>query len=115
MVLIAALFVLNVFLLFRMGSVFAPGDRVVIEVDQKVVYRIPLSSNRVIHVQGRLGTTDVEISDGRARILHSPCKNKICIKSGYIRYADRLLACIPNRVVVRVEGKKHLDVDAIVG
>ena len=57
---------------------------------------------------------EVEIRDGKARILKSPCKNKVCIKSGYIRYADRLSACIPNRVVVRVLGDNHRGVDSIV-
>ncbi len=57
----------------------------------------------------------VTIEKGKTRIQHSPCTNKICIKSGDIQYADRLIACIPNRVVVRVIGKSQRGVDAIVG
>ena len=111
--LVAAMIVLNLALFTRAGS--ARGDWVVIEVDQQEVARLPLAEARVFHVQGKLGVTEVEIGQGKARIVKSPCKNKICIKSGYIRYADRLAACLPNRVVVRVVGETHRGVDSVVG
>ncbi len=91
------------------------GDWVVIEVNEQEVSRHRLSENRVVAVKGRRGITEVEIEQGKARIRHSPCKNKICIKAGDIQYADRLIACIPNRIVVRVIGEKQRGVDAIVG
>lgn len=113
--LVAAMIVLNLALFARLGTGSARGDWVVIEVDQQEVVRAPLTHPRVFHVQGKLGVTEVEIRQGKARIVKSPCKNKICIKSGYIRYADRLAACLPNRVVVRVVGKTHRGVDSVVG
>lgn len=114
-ILIGSLLLLNVLLYVRMGTGFSRGDWVVIEVDHKEIRRVPLSADGVVHVQGKLGITDVEIHNGRARILNSPCKGKICIKSGFIQYADRFLACVPNRVAVRIEGEKHRGVDAVVG
>ena len=90
-------------------------DWVVIEVDAKRVARFPLKNGHVAHVQGLLGTTEVEIKNGRARIVRSPCKLKVYIKSGYIQYADRLSACLPNKVVVRIEGDAQRDLDGVVG
>ena len=113
-ILFSALFALNVALIGWLGTGTVQGNWVVIEVDQKEVARLPLSKDQHTHVEGPLGITEVEIRDGRARILKSPCKNKVCIKSGYIRYADRLSACIPNRVVVRVLANNHRGVDSIV-
>lgn len=115
-ILIALLILLNGFLFVRMGSWGgAQGDWVVIDLDRKEIAWLPLSGERVIPVKGRLGITEVVIHNGRVRIRHSPCKNKICIKSGPIQYADRLVACIPNRVVVRIAGKPHRGLDAVVG
>jgi hypothetical protein len=96
------------------GSGMGQGSWVVIEVDQKRVARYSLSKDRVTHVEGRLGITKIEIRDGKARILRSPCKLKVCIKSGYIQYADRISVCLPNRVVVRVEGNAERGLDAVV-
>jgi len=108
-------FVLINALLFAKMGVGTAGDWVVIEVNQREVSRHRLSENRVVRVKGKLGITEVEIANGKARIRHSPCKNKICIKAGDIQYADRLIACIPNRIIVRVIGEKQRGVDAIVG
>ena len=110
---IAALAVFNLLLLARMDFTVEKGSWVTVEVDQHMAIRAPLDRNQIIPVEGRLGVTQVEIRDGRARILRSPCKNKVCIKSGYIQYADRFAACIPNRVVVKIEGAAHSGVDAI--
>lgn len=113
-ILIVFFIFVNVFLFAKMG-IGIQGDWVVIEVDQREVSRHPLSEDRLIPVRGKLGLTEVVIEKGKARIRHSPCGNKICVKSGEIQYADRLIACIPNRVTVRVIGEKQRGVDAIVG
>ena len=85
----------------------------VIEVDQKRVARYSLSKDRIADVEGPLGMTRIEIRDGKARILRSPYKLKVCIKSGYIQYADRISVCLPNRVE-RVEGNAERGLDAVV-
>ena len=114
-ILIATLLILNGWLFANWGIGFSKGDWVVVTVNQKETIRLPLNQDQITHVKGPLGLTEIEVKKGRARIVRSPCKNKVCIKSGYIRYADRLAACIPNRVVVRIVGKSHRGVDAVVG
>ena len=114
-ILVAALLILNGWLFANWGTGFSKGDWVVVTVNQKEAIRLPLNQDQITHVKGPLGLTEIEVKKGRARIVRSPCKNKECIKSGYIRYADRLAACIPNRVVVRIVGKSHRGVDAVVG
>ena len=114
-ILIVSLFVLNGWLFMNWGIGFSKGDWVVVEVNQNEVARLALAIDQITQVKGPLGLTKVEVKKGRARIVRSPCKNKVCIKSGYIRYADRLAACIPNRVVVRIVGETHRGVDAVVG
>jgi hypothetical protein len=114
-ILIALLIFFNIGLFYYFGTGFRQGDWVVIEVENKKVAQFPLMTDRVTQVQGPLGITEIEISRGRARIVRSPCKLKVCIKSGYIQYADRLSACLPNKVVVRVEGNAQRGLDAVVG
>jgi hypothetical protein len=83
-------------------------------VDAKRVARFPLTANHFAHVQGPLGTTEMEIENGRARIIGSPCKLKVGIKSVYIQCADILSACLPNKVAVRIDGKVQRGLDAVV-
>ena len=113
--LIAALLILNGWLFASWEVGFSKGDWVVVTVNQKETIRLPLDQDQKTHVKGPIGLTEIEVKNGHARIIRSPCKNKVCIKSGYIRYADRLAACIPNRVVIRIVGKSHRGVDAVIG
>ena len=112
--LIVFLILCNAGFFYYFGAGFNKGDWVVIEVDAKRVSRFPLRMDHVAHVQGPLGTKGVEIENGRAKIVRSPCKLKVCIKSGYIQYADSLSACLPNKVVVRIHGKAQHGLDAVV-
>ena len=114
-ILVAALLVLNGWLFAKWGAGFSEGNWVVVTVNQKETIRLPLDQDQATHVEGPLGLTEIEVKKGRARIVRSPCKNKVCIKSGYIRYAYRFTACIPSRVVVRSVGKNYRGVDTVVG
>ena len=114
-ILVAALLVLNGWLFAKWGAGFSEGNWVVVTVNQKETIRLPLDQDQATHVEGPLGLTEIEVKKGRARIVRSPCKNKVCIKSGYIRYAYRFTACIPRRVVVRIVGKNYRGVDTVVG
>jgi len=64
----------------------------------------PMSPDREISVAGPLGETRVVIRDKSVRIVDSPCPNKTCIASGAIAEPNQWLACLPNRVLVRIEG-----------
>ncbi len=69
---------------------------------------LPLDGvTKVIKVRGPLGITEVEIDKKSARIIESPCKNKICIRSGAISKPGQWIACLPNRVIVSIEGRKY--------
>jgi len=112
-ILIVLCILFNAGLIYYFGSGMGQGSWVVIDVAQKRVARYSLSKDRIADVEGRLGMTRIEIRDGKARILRSPCKLKVCINSGYIQYAGRTSVCLPNRVE-RVEGNAERRLDAVV-
>jgi hypothetical protein len=89
------------------------GKLAVIEVDGKLVGNFPLEEGRVISVNGRLGTTRVEIAGNEVRVLDSPCPHKLCVKSGSISRCGETLVCLPNRVLIRIEGGDEPSVDAV--
>jgi hypothetical protein len=81
-----------------------PGRSVVAEVAGKVVFTAPLDPAGQVELSGPLGKTLLQIADGQARILASPCPNKFCIGMGKVSRSGELLACVPNRLLVRIEG-----------
>lgn len=102
---------------------FPQGTDVLIEVNGKQEYKLPLNSDTTVSVKGPAGETVVQIKDKRVCIRESSCPNKICIHSGWI---DRgAIMCLPNKVVVSIgstagtdpqrKDKQNKTIDAITG
>lgn len=66
----------------------------------------PIGEDRRVEVSGPLGSTWIEIRDRAVRIEDSPCPNKSCVASGSIAASGQWLACLPNKVFVRIEGRE---------
>jgi hypothetical protein len=66
----------------------------------------PLDAEERIEAPGPLGTTVVEIRGGQARVVASPCTNQLCVSAGAIRRRGQWIACLPNSVLVTVEGRE---------
>lgn len=71
------------------------------------VYIYPLNENRMIEVAGRLGKTKIEVSNGTAKIIFSPCPNKTCMLKPAIHEVGDWIVCLPNEVFVKIEGKSE--------
>lgn len=70
--------------------------------DKSWVY--PLDTEAQVDVPGPLGETRVEIHDGHAAIVSSPCVGQTCVAAGEVHKNGQWVACLPNRVVVLIEG-----------
>ena len=64
----------------------------------------PLNVDRTIEAHGPLGITTIHIAQGGVFVHDSPCTNKVCIAMGTIRSSGQFVACLPNRVFVRISG-----------
>jgi hypothetical protein len=99
-------------LVFALAVVFlavipltAGGDQYAINLKgEGGTWVFPRNAAETVTVPGPLGDTVVEIRGGRARVLSSPCQNQTCVAAGYIHRHGQWTACLPNRVLVSVEG-----------
>lgn len=94
----------------RAGSAPA-GERLVVERDGKILFAAPLGEERTFALKGTLGETVVALQGGKARILASPCPHKVCLGMGPIGRDGEIVACVPNGIVLRVEGGKPPEKD----
>ena len=79
---------------------------------QSGVYLYPLDGTRRLVVDGPLGSTEILIGSGGVTVLDSPCRDRICIAAGKATMSGEWIACLPNRVFLRVEGTDDTPVDA---
>jgi len=54
-------------------------------------------------IPGPLGDTIVALQGGKVFVVTSPCPDKVCMKMGKIPDDTDFIACVPNRVVLRLK------------
>ena len=74
---------------------------------------LPSSGFQDLDVAGPLGTTVVRLTPQGARFMSSPCPCKVCVATGKLTRSGAVAACVPNRVMVRLEGGTPAGVDAV--
>ena len=100
LIVVAVLVALSFSLLFRQSD----GARVVVSADDRIVFVAPLDKDQRVELDGPLGVTVLQIENGGVRVINSPCSQKICIGMGEARNTGDLLACVPNQLVISIEG-----------
>ncbi len=95
------------FLALVVGSVFwSTGNkdgelRVEIEASG-VLHLMPLTSDGALVLEGPVGETHVHVANGEVFISQSDCADELCVAMGHISGASDWIACLPNRVFVRI-------------
>ena len=105
--LIAALLVL---LVIRNRQERETGTNAVVTVrtaDGDEVY--PLSKDGVFSLNG--GTNTLVIENGEAWVSEANCPDKVCMGMGKISKNGEFIACLPNQVIIVVEGGEESPVD----
>ena len=65
----------------------------------------PLDAEETVNVPGPLGITVVRIHENQAWVESSPCENQTCVASGHVHQLGTWVACLPNKVLLLIEGK----------
>lgn len=65
---------------------------------------VPLGRDDVVEVAGPLGVSRIQVRSNAARFLSSPCPLQICVASGPVARVGQVVACLPNRVAIRLVG-----------
>ena len=80
------------------------GETAVIRAAGQVVHTASLIQAQRFSVQGPLGTTQVEIEPGRARIARDPSPRQLCVKQGWLTQSGQAALCLPNQVSLEIRG-----------
>jgi len=81
---------------------------------QGLEWVFPIDAEETVVVPGPLGDTVVRIGDGHAWVESSPCENQTCVAGGRVARQGQWTACLPNNVLLMIEGTGGDDVDAVV-
>lgn len=74
-----------------------------------------LTEPRLLELEGLAYPVTVEFAPGRARIRDSTCPGGDCQAAGWAERAGARIVCLPNRLIVALDGGGTDDVDAVTG
>jgi hypothetical protein len=81
------------------------GTRAIVYVaDRKYAWYELTGEKRTISVPTRIGPVRLEIGAGSARVIDSPCPNKLCIKTGAVRHSHEEIVCLPAQLLIVLDG-----------
>lgn len=102
------------FFFLYQGFVKENGSRVVITVDGVEYKTLSLTRDTSLFIEGANGGKNcLIIEDGTARMEEASCPDQVCVHQRPICYNGQSIICLPNKVVVTVEGSETDDVDAV--
>ena len=79
------------------------------------IYSIDLTvveEGYTLHIGGRMSNT-VLVERGRICIGEASCPDHVCIKQGWISNGVVPIVCLPNSLVIQIEGAAGTDIDAM--
>jgi hypothetical protein len=88
------------------------GTEAAVFVDKEQVALLELAADGDHAVRGRIGNSILRVEGGRVRFTDSPCPGRICVHSGWLARSGEVAACLPNGVVVEVQGRER-EYDAV--
>ncbi|MDM8157901.1 NusG domain II-containing protein [Amedibacillus dolichus] len=87
------------------------ANEVVVQVRNEEVLRVPLWEDGTYPVEGKLGEVLVEVNEGRVRVEKETSPYHYCSIQGYVSDPSTPIICLPNEVVVTIEGSEEGTVD----
>jgi len=90
------------------------AETLVVQYADKSPVEYSLQEERLITIEGETGDSIIEIKQGKARFIHSSCRNHFCVFHGWLTIAGDTTACLPNRISISLKGSA-VDFDAIAG
>ena len=108
----------SVFMYFGTYSESYGSKNIVLKINQEVIQKIAMdeSINKTYTFEFDHNIGQFEVENNKVRMLQMSreiCKNQICSQTGWIDEPNELIVCLPNRIVLSIEGKNdENEVDA---
>ena len=105
----ALLLALGLGILALLQGFSAPGNTVAVTVDGALSGTYDLSKDQLVSIESANGHNTMEIRDGQVSMTAADCPNGDCLAFGGIRRTRQVIVCLPNKVVLTIQGSEGPD------
>ena len=85
------------------------GPTVEICIDGEIYAAYPLSEDRTVTVSTEYGTNVIVIEGGAVCVTESDCSNQVCVYTGAISSAGRMIVCLPHLLSVEIVSDTEME------
>jgi hypothetical protein len=104
----AVLFVSIAWLLDLGKQTFFTGGSALVYEDGTPIEKVDLSRDHTVELSLGKGRMEIEVGEGRIRVSNSSCPHKACVNTGWVGKARRPIICVPNQVLIEIEGDEEI-------
>ncbi|MBE6087199.1 NusG domain II-containing protein [Clostridium beijerinckii] len=82
------------------------GTYAEITIDGKFYKKINLSEHRgedQIDIKTSYGDNIIEVKDKSIKVIDADCKDKICVRSGFISEPGQIIVCLPHKLMIEIK------------
>lgn len=120
LILVIIILSVSLALIMRLTDLKNEENNIVIKVSNKVIDIIPLNDfaeSKIYEFNYEQIVGFIETKNGKARMLEMDkkiCPQAICSETGWIDKSYQSIICLPNKIIVTIEGNSEESIDFIV-
>lgn len=81
--------------------------------EDDLILKIDLSKDGNYKVNGYNGEVLIEVKDNKIRVDRENSPRHLCSKQGFIDSTTQTIVCLPNKIIIKIEGKDQ-ELDGVV-
>ena len=85
------------------------GKTATIYYNNDILLKVDLNKNENYVVKGYNGDVNIEVKDHMIRVIQEESPLHLCSKQGYISNVNESIVCLPNKIVVKIDGISNID------
>lgn len=89
------------------------GAQVIVRCDGQIIGEYPIGKDRIERIECEAGFNEMEISEGKVRVVEADCPGHDCVDQGWISASGQAIVCLPHRLSISVEGGFSGEMDAV--
>lgn len=82
------------------------GNIALVYYESKVILKIDLNIDKEYNVEGLNGNVKIVVKDSKIKVDEENSPKHLCSKKGYISREYETIICLPNKIIIKIEGNK---------
>ncbi len=99
----------SLYLIFDQQSPVKNDPEILIFHHDEQIDQFPLQNDQILSLTPHDVHMVIETKEGQVRVKSSDCPQQICVKKGWTGFANDPIICMPNHIMVIIEGETQID------